>query len=145
MVVARRDELEGLDEELADTPERPTVVVGRLTSGEAEPLSIHRRSRCSNSLRARARLSSSSAAGAQNSPAIVAQASELHERGIRIRTLALFYEQWLGKQPIGELERMSLLFDIGEMHAHGSRGSSDSSTSPWHSSDLSRWPWSSRW
>jgi lipopolysaccharide/colanic/teichoic acid biosynthesis glycosyltransferase len=38
---------------------------------------------------------------------------------MRIRTLALFHEQWLGNQPIGELERMSLLFDIGEIHAIG--------------------------
>ena len=38
---------------------------------------------------------------------------------MRIRTLALFHEQWLGNQPIGELERMSLLFDIGEIHALG--------------------------
>jgi len=29
----------------------------------------------------------------------------------------MFYEQWLGKIPINELERVSLLFDIGELHA----------------------------
>ena len=29
----------------------------------------------------------------------------------------MFYEQWLGKLPIGELERVTLLFDIGELHA----------------------------
>jgi lipopolysaccharide/colanic/teichoic acid biosynthesis glycosyltransferase len=29
----------------------------------------------------------------------------------------MFYEQWLGKLPLGELERVSLLFDIGEVHA----------------------------
>ena len=33
-----------------------------------------------------------------------------------MRTLSLFYEQWLGKLPLGELERVSLLFDIGEIH-----------------------------
>jgi lipopolysaccharide/colanic/teichoic acid biosynthesis glycosyltransferase len=38
---------------------------------------------------------------------------------VRIRTLSLFYEQWLGKLPIAELERVSLLFDIGELHAAG--------------------------
>jgi len=31
--------------------------------------------------------------------------------------MSLFYEQWLGKLPITELERVSLLFDIGEVHA----------------------------
>src|SRR3954470_3346363 len=35
----------------------------------------------------------------------------------RVRTLSLFYEQWLGKLPVSELERVSLLFDIGEIHA----------------------------
>ena len=43
----------------------------------------------------------------------------LHEEGVRVRTMSLFYEQWLGKLPIGELERVSLLFDIGELHAAG--------------------------
>ena len=33
-----------------------------------------------------------------------------------MRTVSLFYEQWLGKLPIGELERVSLMFDIGEVH-----------------------------
>ena len=47
---------------------------------------------------------------------IVAQAATLHEAGIRIRTLALFYEEWLGKLPLSELERTSLMFDIGEVH-----------------------------
>ncbi len=47
---------------------------------------------------------------------LVSQVAELHETGIRIRTLALFYEEWLGKLPVGELERVSLLFDIGELH-----------------------------
>jgi lipopolysaccharide/colanic/teichoic acid biosynthesis glycosyltransferase len=47
---------------------------------------------------------------------IVAQAAELHSRGVRIRTLSLFYDVWLGKLPISELERISLLFDINEIH-----------------------------
>ena len=47
---------------------------------------------------------------------IVAQAASLHESGVRVRTLSLFYDQWLGKLPLSELERISLLFDIGELH-----------------------------
>lgn len=47
---------------------------------------------------------------------IVAQAAVLHERGVRVRTLSLFYEEWMGKLPLGELERVSLMFDIGELH-----------------------------
>ena len=53
---------------------------------------------------------------AQSDDDVVMQASMLHEEGVRVRTLSLFYEQWLGKLPIGELERVSLLFDIGEVH-----------------------------
>ena len=36
---------------------------------------------------------------AQNDDAIVSQAAELHEAGVRIRTLSLFYDEWLGKLP----------------------------------------------
>ena len=36
-----------------------------------------------------------------------------------MRTVSLFYEQWLGKLPIAELERVSLMFDIGEVHRDG--------------------------
>ncbi len=53
---------------------------------------------------------------AQEDPAIVAQASALHEAGIRVRTLCAFYEEWLGKLPIADLERLSLMFDIREVH-----------------------------
>ncbi len=40
----------------------------------------------------------------------------LHASGIRVRTLSLFYEEWLGKLPVGELERVAMMFDIGEIH-----------------------------
>lgn len=53
---------------------------------------------------------------AQADDEIVAQVAELHRSGIRVRTLSLFYDQWLGKLPVGELERVSLLFDIHELH-----------------------------
>ncbi len=52
----------------------------------------------------------------QNDPALLGQIAELHERGVRIRTRSLFYEEWLGKLPTEELERVSLMFDIGELH-----------------------------
>src|SRR5581483_6155237 len=48
--------------------------------------------------------------------AIVAQAAVLHEAGLRVRPLRLFYEEWLGKLPVSELERTSLFFDIREVH-----------------------------
>jgi len=53
---------------------------------------------------------------AQGEPSVVAQAADLHEGGIRVRTVSLFYEEWLGKLPVNELERVSLMFDIGEVH-----------------------------
>lgn len=53
---------------------------------------------------------------AQHDAAIVAQASALHEAGVRVRTLCAFYEEFLGKLPISDLERMSLMFDIREVH-----------------------------
>jgi lipopolysaccharide/colanic/teichoic acid biosynthesis glycosyltransferase len=116
VIVAEHDEVEGLDEELADAPERPAIVVGLLTPAAAETVSNPpTRPLFELAQRVRATVVVLSR-GAQNSADIVTQASELHERGMRIRTLALFDEQWLGKQPIGELERMSLLFDIGEIH-----------------------------
>ncbi len=53
---------------------------------------------------------------AQGSGPVVTQAAELHQRGIRIRTVSLFSEEYLGKIPVADLERVSLLFDIGEVH-----------------------------
>lgn len=53
---------------------------------------------------------------AQLDPGVVAQAATLHAGGARIRTTALFSEEYFGKVSVGELERMSLLFDIGELH-----------------------------
>jgi lipopolysaccharide/colanic/teichoic acid biosynthesis glycosyltransferase len=53
---------------------------------------------------------------AQNLPSVVAQAATLHQGGVRVRTLSMFYEEWLGKFPVAELERVSLLFDIGDLH-----------------------------
>lgn len=53
---------------------------------------------------------------AQADDSIVAQAAVLHEAGVRVRTLSLCYDEWLGKLPLSELERVSLMFDIGEIH-----------------------------
>ena len=47
---------------------------------------------------------------------VVSQAATLHEAGLRVRSLSFFYDEWLGKLPLGELERMSLMFDVGELH-----------------------------
>lgn len=54
---------------------------------------------------------------AQADEAVVAQAALLHGLGLRIRSLTVFYDEWLGKLPVAELERISLMFDIQELHA----------------------------
>ena len=56
---------------------------------------------------------------AQSDEGIVAQAATIHGSGVRVRTLTLFYDEWLGKLPVAELERVSLMFDIHELHAPG--------------------------
>jgi lipopolysaccharide/colanic/teichoic acid biosynthesis glycosyltransferase len=56
---------------------------------------------------------------AQHEQEVVRQAAELHGQGVRVRTLSAFYDEWLGKLPLGELERVSLLFDIREVHDSG--------------------------
>jgi lipopolysaccharide/colanic/teichoic acid biosynthesis glycosyltransferase len=53
---------------------------------------------------------------ASSNESIVDQAARLHECGLRVRSLSAFYDEWLGKLPMGEIERMSLMFDIGELH-----------------------------
>jgi exopolysaccharide biosynthesis polyprenyl glycosylphosphotransferase len=53
---------------------------------------------------------------AQSDERVIEQAAHLHESGVRIRTNSLFYEEWLGKIPVGDLARVSLFFDIGEVH-----------------------------
>ncbi len=53
---------------------------------------------------------------AQADEAVLSQVAALHLTGLRVRTLTLFYEEWLGKLPVSELEQVSLLFDIGELH-----------------------------
>lgn len=49
-------------------------------------------------------------------PEVIAEAGAVHEFGIRVRTLQQFYEEWLAKLPMSELERSSLFFDIAEVH-----------------------------
>jgi len=114
VVVAGLAAAADLADELAADPERPAVVACVL-----EPDSAAQR------LGSRPLVEAVAAHGAtavvldraaQADDSIVAQAADLHEAGIRVRTLSLFYEQWLGKLPMAELERVSLMFDIGEVH-----------------------------
>jgi lipopolysaccharide/colanic/teichoic acid biosynthesis glycosyltransferase len=118
IVVGHPDEVAALDLELHALPERPASIVASLTVSEAtvpagQPGPIE--------VLAEAELPTVLVLdkGAQDVPSIVTQAAALHERGVRIRSLTLFYDEWLAKLPLSELERASLLFDIGEVHRAG--------------------------
>jgi exopolysaccharide biosynthesis polyprenyl glycosylphosphotransferase len=119
VVVASADELEVLEGDLGHAPERPALLVGWLTPTEAEPTAHGSSAPLVELVDARRATVVVLSRGAQSDDDVVLQATALHERGVRIRTLSMFYEQWLGKLPINELERVSLLFDIGELHAAG--------------------------
>ena len=115
VAVAGPEESANLSRELDAHPERPAVVGWVLSPEDAAPehpgehplIDVVNATRATAVVLDRAALADA---------AIVAQAARLHESGIRIRTLSLFYDQWLGKLPLAELERISLLFDIGELH-----------------------------
>lgn len=116
VVVAGRDEADALQEELTGEVEHPAELVGSLEvaqaaatgHGSARPLVELAEARDATVLVLDR--------DAQNDESIVGQAAHLHVRGVRVRTLSLFYEEWLAKLPLSELERVSLMFDIGELH-----------------------------
>jgi lipopolysaccharide/colanic/teichoic acid biosynthesis glycosyltransferase len=119
LVVAGADEIASLERDLARAPEKPALVVGWLTPTEAPSEGRSARRPLLEAAQATRASVVVLSRAAQNDDDIVMQAAALHEGGVRVRTLSLFYEQWLGKLPITELERVSLLFDIGELHAAG--------------------------
>jgi lipopolysaccharide/colanic/teichoic acid biosynthesis glycosyltransferase len=116
VVVAEDGAAEVLTSELDRTSERPAVVVGSLSGLDARhdypathPLvEVVQRTRATVVVLD---------LDAQAEPDVIAQAAELHADGVRVRTLEAFYDEWLGKLPHGELERLSLMFDIQELHS----------------------------
>lgn len=113
LLVGSADERAVLEDELQRVAQRPASLVADLAPGAAGAPGARalvdeaERSKATVVVLARA---------AQADDHVVAQAAALHERGVRVRTLSLFYEEWLGKIPVSELERVSLFFDIGELH-----------------------------
>jgi exopolysaccharide biosynthesis polyprenyl glycosylphosphotransferase len=118
VIVGDHGEAEALRDDLSREPERHAQLVATLTAAGASPLDTRRKPIVDTVRRARATLLVLSQS-AQADEAIVAQAAELHETGLRVRTLAGFSEEWLGKLPISELERVSLMFDISDLHRAG--------------------------
>ena len=116
LLVASDSEASALRDELDTVTERPAVLVATMRPSEALPDGPRSKPLCERVLDTRATvvvLERSSLA----EPTIVSQAASLHEVGLRVRPLRLFYSEWLGKLPVSELERSSLLFDIREVHA----------------------------
>jgi lipopolysaccharide/colanic/teichoic acid biosynthesis glycosyltransferase len=115
LAVCNEEEGRALAADLERAPERPAVLAARL-----EPEMLRR----SAARPAPVREAVESAAAtlivlnrqAQADEDLVGQVVALHRGGVRVRTLSLFYDQWLGKLPVSELEQMSLLFDINEVH-----------------------------
>jgi lipopolysaccharide/colanic/teichoic acid biosynthesis glycosyltransferase len=50
---------------------------------------------------------------------IVKSITDLHSRGVRIRSQLSFYNDWIGKIPIRKLGETALLFDVREIHHLG--------------------------
>ena len=117
VVVAGLGEGMHLVDELSLTPERPAVITCVMPpEGAAVPANDPRRQPLVEAVAEGEATAVVLDRAAQADDSIVAQAAILHESGVRIRTLSLFYEEWLGKLPVSELERVSLMFDIGEVH-----------------------------
>ncbi|HUF83731.1 MAG TPA: sugar transferase [Acidimicrobiia bacterium] len=111
-VVSGAQEAAALADELHLFPEKPATLVGVLAPADAAENPdelLHRAVTARASVLVLSR-------EAQSDEQIVDRAALLHERGIRVRTFSLFYEEWLGKLPLTELERVALMFDIGELH-----------------------------
>jgi lipopolysaccharide/colanic/teichoic acid biosynthesis glycosyltransferase len=114
VVVADGTEATPLQADLVDRPERPARLVDVMKIGDVrdgsgpKPL-LDRLERDRGSVLVLSR-------SAQVEESILSQAAIAHASGIRVRNLISFYEEWLGKLPVSELERTSMMFDISEIH-----------------------------
>jgi lipopolysaccharide/colanic/teichoic acid biosynthesis glycosyltransferase len=110
LVVGGLDAVDELALELDGQPERFARIVASVSAEDVGPgalVELARTTRTTVLVLDRS---------AQVDETVLGQVAELHLAGVRVRTLSLFYEEWLGKLPVSELERVSLLFDIGEIH-----------------------------
>lgn len=103
------DEARTLDLELHGTPERPALIAVELAPETVGDELVEQFERAGGTVL----VLDGTAVGRAD---VIAQAAVLHARGVRVRTIAGFYEEWLAKLPVAELERSSLLFDVGELH-----------------------------
>ncbi len=115
VVVSEPSEAQTLQDELGRTPERHAQLVGSLTASEAAAVDAGGYP-LEELVASTGTTLVALAQSAQAEERVVAQAADLHAAGVRIRTLTGFCSEWLGKLPLSELERASLLFDIGDVH-----------------------------
>lgn len=115
VVVGPADLEAELRSELASNPERAASIAAHLTEVEAAQVTEDRRPLL-DAARSHGATVLMLSGPAQLDERIVDQAAALHESGVRVRTQSLFYEEWLGKIPVADLGRVSLFFDIGEVH-----------------------------
>lgn len=109
------EEQERLRADVAKAPERPAFLACLVSAKDGLPTDVDP-APLETLVRAHAATLLVLDRESQSLEDVVAQAARLHSRGTRIRTLSLFYDEWLGKLPISELERIALLFDINEIH-----------------------------
>lgn len=115
VLVGRGAEATQLSDDIALNPEQASSLVAHLETAKAASRGDEQRPVIEAVERHRATVLVIDRT-ALNDESIIDQAAQLHEQGVRVRTLQEFYEEWLGKLPISELERISLFFDISEIH-----------------------------
>ena len=115
VLVAGVGEQAALADELARPLERPATLAATLTPAEAHVFNPRTKPLVEAAAAHRAGVVVLDHVAVLDE-SIVAQAAVLHEAGLRIRSLSVFYDEWIGKLPLSELERMSLMFDVGELH-----------------------------
>ena len=115
VVIAGADEQGALEAEMIGMPERPAQLVAALSPDEASSSDPRSKPLIEAVLEHRATVVVLDRAASLDD-SVVGQAAALHEAGLRVRSLSFFYEEWLGKLPISELERTALMFDIGGLH-----------------------------
>ena len=115
LLISHNEEALKITRELDGATERPASLVGLLTVSDANPTRT-----CPAPVAAAAADNKATlvvlSEEAQASEAIIEQVAVLHEGGVRVRPVTVFYDEWLGKLPLHELTRMHLMFDIGEVH-----------------------------
>lgn len=114
LVVDSDEDLDALRRDLARDAERPATLVGSIPLDQV--LAAGRRDRIVEAAGAARATVLVTDTASRSHARVIEQAQELHRNGVRMRTLALFYEDWIGKLPHSELGPVSLLFDIGELH-----------------------------